>query len=51
MKDATVELAALLDWNDASFAHYVEDQLVLIKERILYLRGRLGTIRPSEHRG
>ncbi len=37
MKDAVVEAAALFDWNDASLARNVEDQLNLIKERILCL--------------
>ncbi len=48
MKDAAVEAAALLNWNDASFARNVEDQWNLIKERILCLRDRFATNRSRK---
>ncbi len=36
-----IEAATLLDWNDASLTRNIEDQLNLIKERILCLRDQL----------
>ncbi len=42
MKDAVAEGTTLIDWNDASFALYVENQWNLIKARIL--RGLFATI-------
>ncbi len=48
MKDAVVEAAALLDFSDASFARYVEDQWNLMRERILCLLGRFATIRSRK---
>ncbi len=44
MKDAVEDAAALLDWNDVSFARNVVDQWNLIKKRILCLRDRFATI-------
>ncbi len=48
MKDAVVEAAALLDWNDASFARNVEDERNLIKGRILGFSDRHATIRSRK---
>ncbi len=48
MKDAVVKTATLLDWSDVSFACNVNEQLNLIKERIVCLRDRFATIRTRK---